>query len=99
MVLEDLGVTFWPIRGGLAKRYTKGMAGPDLSAMHQVMQKEEAACRSRLFFVSAADAVEWGHAYDLAASVKAHEPPYSVETIVLLREAPVAGKKVDVGKP
>lgn len=98
MVLDDLGVTFWPVRGGLAKRYSKGMAGPDLSAMHQVLQKEESACRSRLFFISGGDAVEWGHTFDLGASHRSHQPPYNADTIVLLRQVPVAGKKIQLGE-
>ena len=29
MVLDNLGATFWKKQGGTAKRYTKGMAGPE----------------------------------------------------------------------
>jgi hypothetical protein len=96
-ITENLGVAFWPIQGGTAKRYTKGMAGPDLSAMHEVFQKEEAGCGSTVFFFSADDTVEWGHAYDLATSVIAHEPKYKIDKVVLLRSAPAAGKPVKVG--
>ena len=95
-ITENLGVAFWSIQGGTAKRYTKGMAGPDLSAMHEVFQKEEPSCASTVFFFSAEDSIEWGHAYDLATSIVAHEPKYKMDKLVLLREAPVAGKPVKV---
>lgn len=97
MVLENLGATFWQKQGGRAKRYTKGMAGPDLSAMHEVMHKEAQTCNSKVFLFSASDDVDWGHAYDIACSVKAAEPAYeSIDQFVLLRDDPVPGKPVEI---
>lgn len=96
-ITDNLGVAFWPIQGGTAKRYTKGMAGPDLSAMHEVFQKEEAGCASTVFFFSADDSIEWGHAYDLATSMLAHDPKYKITKLVLLRQSPAAGKPLKVG--
>ncbi len=93
-IQENFGVAFWPVRGGQGKRYSKGMAGPDLSAMHEVFAKDEASCTSTVFFFSADATVEWGHAYDLATSVVAHEPHYKIQTIVLLHDEPAAGKPV-----
>lgn len=94
MVLDDLGATFWPVRGDRAKRYSKGMAGPDLSAMHQVLQKEAGNCSSTTFYFSAQDPVEWGHAFDLATSTVSHEPAYKFDKYVLLKDIPVPGKVV-----
>lgn len=99
MVLENFGAAFWRKQGGTAKRYSKGMAGPDLSAMHEIMHKEAQSCNSKVFLFSAADEIEWGHAYDIAASVKAADPPYdSINKYVLLRDDPVPGKPVKIGK-
>ncbi len=99
MILESLGATFWKKQGGLAKKYTKGMAGPDLSAMHVVMHKEAQTCNSKVFLFSAEPEVDWGHAFDIATSVKAADPAYeSIDQYVLLREDPVPGKPVDVGE-
>ncbi|MCU0691095.1 MAG: hypothetical protein MUF54_06825 [Polyangiaceae bacterium] len=95
MVLDDLGVTFWRVRGGLAKRYSKGMAGPDLSVLHEVMHKEVSPCESTVLLFSSEPSVDWGHAYDLAASVIANDPKYDkIDKVVLLRKAPVPGKPV-----
>ena len=99
MIMGNLGATFWKKSGGTAKRYTKGMAGPDLSAMHEVMHKEAKSCNSKLFLFSASDDIDWGHAYDIATSVKAADPAYEhIDQFVLLRDDPVPGKPVKVGK-
>jgi len=97
MVLKDLGVTFWHVKGGLGKRYSKGMAGPDFTAMHTVFAKEVDSCSSTLFYFSADDGVEWGHAFDLATSMTSQEPKYKLDTFILLRETPTAGKPVKLG--
>jgi hypothetical protein len=70
------------------------MAGPDLTAMHEVMFKESSSCNSLFFFFSADDSVEWGHAFDLGTSTLGHDPPYKMTSFVLLREIPVAGKPI-----
>ncbi len=96
MVLKDLGVTFWHLKGGLAKRYSKGMAGPDFTMMHDSLSKEIDNCSSTVFFFSGEDTGEWGHVFDLATSVSSHEPKYRTDTFVLLREIPVPGKPVKI---
>lgn len=97
MVLSDLGAAFWKKQGGLAKRYTKGMAGPDFSAMHEVMHKEAKTCNSKVFLFSAAADIDWGHAFDTAGSVKAADPAYeNISELVLLRNEPVPGKPVKI---
>ncbi len=99
MVLDNLGATFWQKQGGTAKRYTKGMAGPDFSAMHEVMHKEARNCNSKIFLFSASDSIDWGHAYDIATSVKAADPAYEqIDQYVLLADDPVPGKPVKIAK-
>ena len=99
MILDDLGATFWKKEGGLAKRYTKGMAGPDLSALNEVMHDEAKLCNSKVFLFSGQGDVDWGHTYDIATSIKAADPPYEkIDKYVLLREEPVPGKPVKAGK-
>jgi len=70
------------------------MAGPDLTAMHEVMFKDATSCNSQFFFFSADDTIEWGHAFDLGTSTTGHDPAYKMSSFVLLREIPVAGKQV-----
>jgi biopolymer transport protein ExbD len=96
MILKDFGATFWPIKGGTAKRYTKGMAGPDLTVMHEVFAKDVEKCTSTVFYFTADESLEWGHAFDLGTSVSGHDPAYKITTFVLLREAPTAGHPVKV---
>lgn len=91
MILKDLGATFWKRSGGLAKRYTKGMAGPDLSAMHEGMGKEAKTCKSTALFFSADEQVEWGHAFDIATSVQA-QSSYGIDTFALLEQPPTPGR-------
>jgi hypothetical protein len=95
MVLKDLAPTFWHIKGGTAKKYPKGMAGPDFTAMHEIWSKEIGSCSSTIFYFSADEGVEWGHAFDIATSVVAAK--YNIDTYVLLREIPTAGKPVKIG--
>jgi hypothetical protein len=95
MVLKDLAPTFWRIKGGMAKKYPKGMAGPDFTAFHEVFSKEVNSCSSTIFYFSADEGVEWGHAFDLGTSMVAAK--YNIDTYILLREIPTAGKPVKVG--
>ncbi len=97
MILEDRGTAVWKIAGGMANKRGKGFAGPDLSMTGETIERRAPACDSKLFFVSAAEVVEWGLAYDLAASVtQLDKNKASFDTFVLLHVTPVAGRKVDL---
>jgi hypothetical protein len=99
MVLEDRSTAIWKVTGGTAMRRSKGFAGPDLSMTADTIERLGKACKqSNMFLVSAADAVEWGLAYDLAATSKTITD-VKFETLVLLEKTPVAGRKVEMGKP
>jgi len=99
MVLEDRSTAIWKVAGGLAMKRAKGLAGPDLSMTADTIERLGKACKqSSMFLVSAADAVEWGLAYDLAATSKTISD-VKFETLVLLEKTPVAGRKVEVQKP
>jgi hypothetical protein len=98
MVMADYGTAVWKLGGGVAGKRGKGMAGPDLSMTSETIERLGKACaESNLFFVSVADGIDWGLAYDLAASAKAlTKIPFS--EIVLLGETPVPGHKVALRK-
>ena len=71
MVLEDRGTAVWKLSGGVATKHGKGMAGPDLSMTGDNILRFAKGCKqSSTLFVSAGPSVEWGLAYDLAASSK-----------------------------
>ncbi|MEZ4227214.1 MAG: biopolymer transporter ExbD [Polyangiaceae bacterium] len=97
MVLDDRGTAVWKIAGGTASKRAKGFAGPDLTMTGETIERYAKACKnSTTFLVSAAEGIEWGLAYDLAASTKKLEGA-SFDTYALLRETPIAGRKVDLG--
>ena len=94
MVLEDRGTAVWKLSGGVATKHGKGMAGPDLSMTGDNIERFAKGCKhSNTLFVSVGPSVEWGLAYDLAASAKTL-PKASFENFVLLGETPVPGHKV-----
>ncbi|HYP78372.1 MAG TPA: hypothetical protein VER12_20510 [Polyangiaceae bacterium] len=96
MVLEDRGTAVWKLSGGVATKHGKGMAGPDLSMTGDNIESFAKRCKqSNTLFVSVGPSVEWGLAYDLAASAKTL-PKASFENFVLLGETPVPGHKVSL---
>ena len=96
MVLEDRGTAVWKLSGGVATKHGKGMAGPDLSMTGDNIENFAKRCKqSNTLFVSVGPSVEWGLAYDLAASAKTL-PKTSFESFVLLGETPVPGHKVSL---
>jgi hypothetical protein len=96
MVLDDRGTAVWRLSGGVASKRGKGMAGPDLSMTGETIERMGKSCKdSGFFFVSAAPTVEWGLAYDLAASARVLEQVH-FDTWVLLGELPVPGHKIEL---
>jgi hypothetical protein len=96
MVTSDFGTAVWKLSGGVAGKRTKGMAGPDLSMTGETIERFAKGCPdSSSFFVSVADGVEWGLAFDLGASSRVLEKA-KFEDTVLLGEIPTPGHKVDL---
>ena len=96
MVLEDRGTAVWKLSGGVATKHGKGMAGPDLSMTGDNIERFAKGCKySTTLFVSVGPSVEWGLAYDLAASAKTL-PKATFDGFVLLGETPVPGHKVSL---
>jgi biopolymer transport protein ExbD len=96
MILEDRATAVWRLKGGTASRRQKGMAGPDLSMTGETLERVGKQCKdSKLFFVSAAEDVEWGLTYDLAASSQRLEG-YRFDKVVLLGEIPTPGQAIEL---
>ena len=96
MILDDRSTAVWKLSGGTASRRQKGMAGPDLSMTGETLERVGKQCKgSTDFFVSAAETVEWGLIYDLAASSQRLEK-FKFERMVLLSEIPTPGHKVEL---
>lgn len=98
MILDDRSAAVWKISGGTAIKRAKGLAGPDLSTTGETIERFAKGCKgSNVFFVSAQEGVEWGLAYDLAASTRVLED-VKLEAFVLLEKTPTAGRKVELSK-
>ena len=96
MILDDRSTAIWKLSGGTASRRQKGMAGPDLSMTGETLERVGKQCKgSTDFFVSAAESVEWGLIYDLAASSQRLDK-FKFERMVLLSEIPTPGHKVEL---
>jgi hypothetical protein len=96
MVTSDFGTAVWRLSGGVASKRGRGMAGPDLSMTGETIERMGKTCSdSSTFFVSVAEGVEWGLAFDLAASSRVLEK-VKFEDTVLLSEIPTPGHKVDL---
>lgn len=98
MVLKDLSTAIWPVKGGTAKKQRKGMAGPDLSNTGEQITKDLAGCDSTIALFSGDEAVPWENAFNLAGTALKADEKKKIETLVLPREAPVAGRAVTLSK-
>lgn len=97
-VLKDFSTAVWSIKGGLAKKQRKGLAGPDFSHTSETLEKDLAACDSSFAFFQGDDAVGWESIFNLAGTVLTSDKKKRITTVVLLREDPVAGRPVTLGK-
>jgi hypothetical protein len=94
MVTSDFGTAVWKLSGGVASKRGRGMAGPDLSMTGETIERIGKTCaESSTFFVAVAEGVDWGLAFDLAASSRVLEK-VKFEDSVLLGAIPTPGHKV-----
>ena len=98
MVLKDLSTAIWPVRGGTAKKQRKGMAGPDLSNTGEQITKDLAGCDSTMAVFSGDESVPCENAFNLAGTALKADEKKKIDTLVLPREAPVAGRAVTLSK-
>jgi hypothetical protein len=96
MVLEDRGTAVWKLSGGVATKRARGFAGPDLTTTGETLQRFGKGCKdSSSLFVSAAEPIEWGLVFDLAASAKSLPGGY-FERFVVPAERPTPGHRVEL---
>jgi hypothetical protein len=93
-VMKDLSTAVWPFKGGLGKRQRKGFAGPDLSHTGETLKKEIAICNSSTAFFSTDDSLEWETAYNIAGTLINSDEKKKIDTLILPRETPVAGRPI-----
>jgi hypothetical protein len=96
MILADRSTAVWHLKGGVAGRRGKGMAGPDLTLTGETIRKHAKSCKeSSVLFVAGAEGVEWGLVYDLAASSKTFGSVFFAEA-ALVSAPPVPGRPVEL---
>jgi hypothetical protein len=91
-ITEDRGTAIWRLSGGAARKRGRGMGGPDLSMTGETILSMAKDCDSPYFFITTPKTIEWGLAYDLAASALALEKAG-------LKKAVVATKEATAGNP
>lgn len=97
-ILDDRGTAIWRLSGGTARKRGRGMGGPDLTMTGDTILSMAKGCSdSALFFATAADGVEWGLVYDLAASALSLEKA-GLKSAVFPSEPAVAGHPVTLAK-
>ncbi len=97
-ISKDNSTTAQTAAGQRGARFTKGMAGPDMTRSSEGIRKIAAACDSNVWFVSADPEITWGVVADLMFSVATPDdggtPPKARE-VAVLSKPPGGGRKVD----
>ena len=97
-VAKDVAINAWTLGGGAAAaRFTKGMAGPDITRGSEGVRKLVNACDAPYFAVAGDENVTWGLLVDLALAVRNPDDagaPTKARDVVLLSKA-TPGRKVD----
>jgi hypothetical protein len=90
-------VAVWSKGGGGAQRFARGMAGPDLTASSEALQKRGQGCDSPVWFVGGSESIPWGLVFDLGTRTRgggdaggAMKP----QKTALVGHATVAGRRV-----
>lgn len=95
-IAKDISISVWPISGQVAKRFAKGMAGPDLTMGGDAFRKAAATCDSPIAYVAADESITWGLVFDLALAAKegGEGGAFRAQKFGVPLEGPVPGRKV-----
>jgi hypothetical protein len=89
---KDGAINVWTASGaGNAKKYTRGLAGPDITLGSEAVRKNISACDANILVLGADEALTWGLVFDLALASKGEKPMQ-----ILLANDAVPGRKVTV---
>lgn len=95
-IAKDGAINAWTAGGTTAARFTRGMAGPDLTRGSDGVRKLIAACDSPSWAIATDDNVTWGLAIDLVLAVSGAEdggtPPKAKEVSLVTKATP--GQKI-----
>lgn len=92
---KDVSISVWTAGGTVAKRFAKGMAGPDMTLGSEGLRKVAGACESPVALLAADESVTFGLLFDLALATRESEDARVAGLkFGLPAEAPVPGRKV-----
>lgn len=97
-IAKDSVINAWPASGASAARFSRGMAGPDITRGSEGVRKQMASCDAPQWFVSADDGVTWGLVTDLVVAVQEPEDggtPAKAKQVALLTKTAVPGRKIE----
>jgi hypothetical protein len=97
-IAKDSSITTQTAGGAGAARFTRGMAGPDLTRGGEGARKLAASCDSTILFASADETVTWGLVVDLILSVTNPEDggTSKVREAFVLPRPPSLNKKLEL---
>lgn len=91
---KDVAIHVWTLGGTTAKRFAKGMAGPDLTLGSEGLRKQVAACDTKVAVLGADESVTFGLLFDLALAAKDGPADPKLAGLTFgLAEGLVAGRK------
>lgn len=98
-IAKDGAISTWPASGATAERFSRGMAGPDLTRGSEGVRKRLLSCDAPVWFVGADESMTWGLAYDLVLAVTGNEdggtPLAKPRSVSFLTKTPVPGRKIE----
>jgi hypothetical protein len=97
-VTDELDTGVWQIKGGIGNKHRPGFAGPDVSNTEESVKKKLNVCESKFAFFSGSYKHKWLHAFSMGAVIKRADADKKIDSLVLLAQEPVAGRKVELKK-
>jgi len=93
MVAKDNAILVWPYSGATAQRFTRGLAGPDITVGSGGLRTLGNGCDAPVYFVAGDDTIKWGVVFDLALAAKSGGS-FKPASVVVLTKTPTPGRKV-----
>ncbi len=96
MIAKDVSISVWTVGGVVARRFAKGMAGPDLTLGSEAFRKGASTCDSPIAYVAGDEGIQWGLVFDLALAAKegGEGGAFRAQKVGLVLDPPVPGRKV-----
>ncbi len=93
---NHVGVWGFGETGG--RRHRPGFGGADLSSAQETVEKRLRSCKSEYAFFTADYKMNWENAYNAGATIRFMDKKNKIKKLVLLDDAPVAGRPIKLRK-